>query len=449
MLDLASARRRLASVDLRIRCARLVRVDGQGVLEAAGGSIPVGSLCRLWCGSREVLAEVVGMREGRILVLPYAYTAELGCDTVVEPLGTSLRVPVTESLVGRVLDACARPLDGGPPLDAAERLPWDRDPPAPFERREIDQRLAFGVRVLDACLTCGKGQRIGIFSNAGVGKSTLLGMIARGTEADVNVIALVGERGREVMSFVERVLGKEGLSRSVVIVSTSAEPPLARVRAAFTAVTIAEWFRDRGAHVLFMMDSITRLAQARREMGLAVGEQPTARGYTPSVFSLLPRLIERAGTSAAGTITALYTVLVEGEELEDPVCEAVKSLLDGHVFLSRKHASRGRYPAVDLPSSLSRLMPLLVDREHLEAAMRVREAMALLDEAEELLRVGVYEKGRDPRMDGILELGPVLREFVCQDEHERCPWSRTCRELFMLDEALRELEPGGRGEKGD
>jgi flagellum-specific ATP synthase len=402
-LDLAPYRRRLRDCDpyrLNGRVAELIGL----VVEAKGPEARVGERCEIAVGGRTredltLAAEVVGFREGRTLLMPLGDAAGIGPGQRVRATGGALRVEVGRELLGRVVDGLGRPVDGrpAPPLEA--RRPVDAPPPHPLARPPIEDRLTLGVRAIDTLMPCGRGQRLGIFAGSGVGKSTLMGMMARHTSADVNVIALVGERGREVREFIERDLGPEGLSRSVVVVATSDQPALVRIKAALVATTIAEHFRDAGADVLLMMDSVTRLATAQREVGLAIGEPPATRGYTPSVFALLPRLLERAGTSAAGSITGLYTVLVDGDDMNEPVADAVRSILDGHIVLSRELAHRHHYPAIDVLQSVSRLAPQLLPTEALLAGGRVRQLLAAHRRAEDLINIGAYVQGSDPAVD--------------------------------------------------
>ena len=355
-----------------------------------------------------VPAEVVGFREGRTLLMPLGEMRGIGPDCSVAATGHPFQLNVSEELLGRVIDGLGRPIDGGPPIEHAEPRSIAAQPPPPMKPRpDRAQRLELGVRALDSLVPCGYGQRLGIFAGSGVGKSSLLGMIARSTQADVNVICLVGERGREVREFVERDLG-DALERSVVIVATSDEPALVRIACAFAATTVAEWFRDRGQHVVLMMDSLTRFAQAQREVGLAIGEPPATRGYTPSVFARLPLLLERAGMGERGSITGLYTVLVEGDDMNDPVADAVRSILDGHIVLTRELAHRNHYPAVDVLQSVSRLEGEIASREVRDAAGAVREALAIHREKEDLISIGAYAPGSDSRVDAAIHAAPGI-----------------------------------------
>ena len=402
------------SVDLQARRGRVRSLIGL-VIEASGLQAEVGELCSISPGRNAdpVPAEVVGFRDGATLLMPFGSLAGIGPGNSVSASGGPFLLPVGEELLGRVLDGLGHPIDELPLPKYDELRSIDAPPPSPLKRARIHDRLSLGVRALDGFVPCGTGQRLGIFAGSGVGKSSLLGMIARATSADVNVICLAGERGREVREFVERDLG-DALSHSVVVVSTSDETPLVRIKAAFTATTIAEWFRDRGANVLLMMDSVTRLATAQREVGLAIGEPPAARGFTPSVFALLPRLLERAGTSERGSITGLYTVLVEGDDMNDPVADAVRSILDGHIVLSRDLAHRSHYPAVDVLQSVSRLAHEISDEAVRQAEAEVRQLLAVYREKEDLISIGAYSVGSDARIDRAIGLMPAIDGFLRQ-----------------------------------
>lgn len=365
-----------------------------------------------------VAAEVIGFREHLTLVYPLEDMTGVRHGNRVRLKRTCRWLPVGEELLGRVINAQGRVIDGRPPPALPQRTWLNSSAPSPVERPRIDAPLATGIRALDALLTCGKGQRMGIFSGSGVGKSVTLGMMARYTAADVNVIALIGERGREVNDFIEQDLGPEGLKRSVVVVATSDEPALTRVRAAFTATAIAEYFRDRGQDVLLIMDSLTRFAMAQREIGLAAGEPPTTRGYPPSVFAMLPKLVERAGRSPRGSITGFYSVLVEGDDANEPISDTVRGLLDGHTWLSRKLASRGHWPAIDVLESLSRLMPSITGREQQDAARLVRELMAVYREHEDLITIGAYRRGANALLDLAIELRDEINRFLTQRREE-------------------------------
>ncbi len=379
-----------------------------------------------------VQAEVVSFRDDRALLMPYGDLRGLGPGALVAPRGRQHTVGVGEPLLGRVIGGLGEPKDGKGPTHAGERYPLYAQPPEPLGREPINTVLPLGVRTIDGMLTVGRGQRVGIFSGSGVGKSTLLGMIARNTAADVNVIALIGERGCEVRKFVEKSLGSAGLARSVVVVVDGAAPAMLRVRAAFKAMAIAEYFRDRGQNVLLMMDSLTRFAHALREVWLAAGEAPTSRGYTPSVFSTLPQLLERSGTSDRGSITGLFTVLVEGDDMNEPVADTVRGLLDGHIVLSRTLAQKGWFPAVDVPASVSRSMNDIVDREHERRASRMRGMLAAHAEVEDLVNMGEYQPGSNPEADAALERFTEVRSFLQQDVSESSPFTETCARLAAV-----------------
>ncbi|MBC7286528.1 MAG: FliI/YscN family ATPase [Armatimonadetes bacterium] len=402
------------------------------VLKSDGPPARVGELCFIYQGDGDeepVPAEVVGFSGSQLLLMAIGETKHIGLGSRVVASGRQVEVGVTERLLGRVVDGLGRPIDGGPEIEPEAFYPLDASPPPALKRRLITEPLELGVRAIDACLTCGRGQRIGIFSGAGVGKSTLLGMIARHTQADVNVIALVGERGREVREFITQNLGSEGLERSVVVVATSDQPPLVRIKCAQVATAIAEYFRDRGMDVVLMMDSVTRVAWAMREVGLAIGEPPTRSGYTPSVFAALPRLMERAGTSDKGSITGLYAVLVEGDDLDDPVADTVRGILDGHIVLSRELAARGHYPAIDILRSISRLMPSVVPPEQMERAEELRRLLAAYAEAEDLINLGAYQQGSNPLIDRAIALRAPITEFLRQRLEEYTPIEESRRRL--------------------
>ena len=388
--------------------SRPARVQRGKVTEVVGlvvcahvPNVRVGTLCEIAVeGSAPVIAEVVGFRGNTALMMPLGDIAGVRMGSQVTPRKALATVPVGDEMLGRVFDGLGRPLDRKPMPALAESRPLYAEPLNPLERKRIDQPMWLGIRAIDTMLTCGRGQRVGIFAGSGVGKSVTLGMIARNASSDINVIALVGERGREVLGFMERDLGPEGLARSVVVAATSDTAPLVRIRAAYLATAIAEHFRAQGKHVLLMMDSVTRFAMAQREVGLAAGEPPTTRGYTPSVFALLPRLLERAGTCGGeGSITGLYTVLVEGDDMNDPIGDACRSILDGHVVLSRALAARNHYPAIDVLESASRVMPDVTSDRHRASAAAVRELLAAYRQAEDLINIGAYQRGANPTID--------------------------------------------------
>jgi type III secretion protein N (ATPase) len=436
LLDVGRAFARLERAAPRREAGRVVEVTGL-VVRATVPGIRVGELC--WIeppagdeGGARVAAEVVGFRGDEAVLMPLGELAGIGPDALVTTTGRPLSIAVAPGLLGRVLDGLGRPVDGLGPIEGS--VPWavDRPAPDPLLRRRITRPLPLGVRAMDALLTVGEGQRLGLFAGSGVGKSTLMGQIARQTEADVNVIALVGERGREVGEFLDASLGPEGRARSVVVCATSDAPSLVRLRSAFVATAIAEWFRAQGKRVLFMLDSLTRAARAQREVGLAAGEPPARQGYPPSVFALLPRLLERTGTDDRGSITALYTVLVAGGDMDEPIADEVRGILDGHVVLSRELAARGHWPAIDVLASLSRLMTTVAEAPHRAAAARLREWLAAHERHRDLIVLGAYERGSDAATDAALAHWDALTAFLRQTTDEAAPFAETHRRLLEL-----------------
>ena len=423
-MSLPSVTSLLSEANLAAAKTRNERIGAVHALEGLlirveGVHAPVGTLCRIDSGdaaaSTSRLAEVVGFSGRELLLLPIAGLRGIGPGDEVRALGTRLEVPVGDACLGRVLDGLGQPLDGGGPVQLNGKCTMrvvDAEAPPALSRPVIRESLETGIAAIDGFLTLGLGQRVGIFSGSGVGKSTLLGGIAKSSNADVNVIALIGERGREVQEFLEDVLGTDGLSRSVLVVATSDAPALVRAKATMTALTIAESFRDAGKHVLLTMDSVTRFANAQREIGLAIGEPPTLRGYPPSFFATLPRIVERLGATERGSITGLLTVLVEGDDLNEPVADTLRGLLDGHIVLDRSLAQRGSYPAISVLDSVSRLMPRLVGEGDVDAARRLRACMAMLEESRELVQVGAYQQGSDPRLDAALAIRADLERLV-------------------------------------
>jgi flagellum-specific ATP synthase len=449
-LDLTERRRRLERADLLGCRGSVVRAAGLTV-ESKGPPVGVGQLCEIvLADGRRVPAEVVGFHHALRVLAPLEGIEGIGPGDAVIPRIAPREMAVGEGLLGRVIDGLGRPIDEKGPLDGVQMRPLDNQSPPPMRRRPITEPLEFGIRAIDGLLTCGKGQRIGIFAGSGVGKSTLLGEIARTSAAEVNVLALVGERGREVRHFLEKSLGPEGLRRSVVAVATSDASPIQRVKVAFTAATVAEYFRDQGRDVLFMMDSITRLAQAQREIGLAAGEPPTTKGYCPSVFSMLPQLTERFGADRRGSITGIFTILVEGDDMADPVADSVRSLLDGHIVLSRALAEVGHYPAIDILASVSRLMDSVASEEHMQAAQRVRAIYSTYRGAEDLINIGALAQGANRRIDKAVSLIDQVNAFLIQPTGQRSSLAETVARMTEItghwDFLLPEQAPVGEGE---
>ncbi|MGD0735403.1 MAG: FliI/YscN family ATPase [Terracidiphilus sp.] len=411
---------------------KVLEAAGQ-TIESAGPLSAVGECCEIQDQfGRAHLVEVIGFRGSSVLSMPVETTEGIRFGDPVEALATGPEIEVGPALMGRVLSALGEPIDVGRPLGALRAFPLDGVVRSAMDRVPIRVPLGTGIRVLDGLLTVGRGQRVGIFGGSGVGKSTLIGMMTRNTEADVTVVGLVGERGREVVEFLEDALGAEGRARSVVVVSTSDQSPLMRQRAAMAATTVAEYFAAEGKHVLLVLDSLTRFAMAAREIGLAAGEPPTAKGYTPSVFSKLARLVERAGQFQVGSITAFYTVLMEGDDQQDPIVDAVRSLLDGHIVLSRTLASEGWYPPIQVLDSISRLMPAVTQPEHREQAALMRRMMAVYAHSEDLVRIGAYRAGADPELDRALRVRGAMRAFMTQDAHEHVSFADCVRRLAAL-----------------
>ncbi|MGQ8883761.1 flagellar protein export ATPase FliI [Bacillus paralicheniformis] len=391
------------------------------MIESKGPECSIGDVCKIYTkgdGPKAIKAEVVGFKDQNILLMPYLEAANIAPGSIVEATGESLRVKVGSGLIGQVVDAFGNPLDGSTLPKGLAQVSTDQAPPNPMKRPPIREKMAVGVRSIDSLLTVGKGQRVGIFAGSGVGKSTLMGMIARETAADLNVIALVGERGREVREFIEKDLGEEGLKRTIVVVATSDQPALMRLKAAYTATAIAEYFRDKGQNVMFMMDSVTRVAMAQREIGLATGEPPTTKGYTPSVFAILPKLLERTGTTENGSITAFYTVLVDGDDMNEPIADTVRGILDGHIVLDRSLANKGQFPAVNILKSISRVMSNIAGKDHIRAANRFREMLSTYQNSEDLINIGAYKKGSSREIDEAIQFHPKLISFLKQEVDE-------------------------------
>ncbi|HWQ56916.1 MAG TPA: FliI/YscN family ATPase [Bryobacteraceae bacterium] len=426
----------LPYIDPIRRTGEVVEVAGLAV-ESAGPLVGVGEFCEIrTAGGRRVRAQVIGFRNGRVLSMPLEDADGLRMGDTVVARSEEARVPVGPELLGRVLDGFGNPIDSGPRIRSEAAYDLYGSPGNPLGREPIRQPLTTGIRVIDSLLPCGQGQRIGIFGGSGVGKTTLLGAMCKHNSADVTVIALIGERNREVREFVEHELGPEGMRRAVVVVATSDRPAPLRVRACFTALAVAEYFRDQGAGVLLVMDSVTRLAMAQREIGLSAGEPPAQKGYTPSVFAILPRVFERAGNFGKGSITGFFTVLVEGDDFNEPICDAVRAILDGHVVLSRRLAAAGHYPAIDVLESVSRLESQLATGDQARDCRKVREALALYRQSEDLIQLGAYVGGSNPQLDAAIRLRPDLLAFLRQDAASKVPREHTLRDIGKLAAAL-------------
>lgn len=410
------------------------------VLESNGPKAPIGQVCMLRDnhGNEVSKAEIVGFKDGnRILSMVLGETNNISPGMEIVSTDEEFKIKVSSHLLGRVLDGLGEPIDGKKSYPIQEKRSIYAIPPNPLFRKSITEPIFTGVRAIDGLLTIGKGQRVGIFAGSGVGKSTLLGMISKNSSADVNVIALIGERGREVKEFIEKDLGEEGLKKSVVIVATSDQPALVRVKAALVATTISEYFRDQGLDVMLMMDSVTRLAMAQREVGLAIGEPPTTKGFTPSCFSLMQKVMERAGTSDKGTISALYTVLVEGDDFSEPISDAARGILDGHIMLSRKMASLGHYPAIDTLESISRVMSKVIFEDHLKSARRIKELLAIYKQSEDLISIGAYQRGTNPKTDKAIEMYDKITQFLRQEDNISTEWEDTIQWLNKLSEIIK------------
>ncbi len=431
---LARVKRQLEEGALWSVMGRVDKVVGL-TIESVGPNAPLGELCEIDSTNSKVLAEIVGFKENKVVLMPLSETEGLSIGAPIRATGEKLSAPVGSNVLGRVIDGLGNPLDDKP-LPAYKFYPLNASPPNPIKRKMIKTPLPVGVRAIDAFLTIGKGQRIGIFSGSGVGKSTLMGMIARNAKSDVNVICLVGERGREVREFIERDL-RSGIKRSVVVVATSDKPALVRVKAIFTATAIAEYFRDQGKDVLLMVDSLTRFALAQREVGLAIGEPPATRGYTPSVFALFPKILERAGNSEKGSITGIYTVLVEGDDINEPVSDTARGILDGHIVLTRELANANHYPAIDVLKSVSRVMPSVVDKETVESAMILRDLMSTYNSVKDMISVGAYKKGTDPKIDRSIEFHDKIEKFLKQAVDEPAPFEETLETLKEMAQQVK------------
>jgi flagellum-specific ATP synthase len=429
-LDMSKLEDRLNDMNMTRNFGHINRVIGL-VIESIGPQASIGELCLIKGEHGDIKAEVVGFDDNKVLMMPIGEMEGIKPGARVVATDQKLKIKVGKELLGEIIDGSGNVLSDND-LSGLNEVPVNRKPPNPLTRERIKEPLSLGVRCIDGFLTCGKGQRLGIFAGSGVGKSTLLGMAARNTNADINVIGLVGERGREVRDFIEKDLGEEGLKRSIVVVATSDQPALLRVKAANIATAIAEHFRDQGEDVLLMMDSVTRVAMALREVGLAIGEPPATRGYPPSVFAELPKLLERTGTNDTGSITALYTVLVEGDDFNEPVSDTVRGILDGHISLSRELAEASHYPAVDVLSSVSRIMEDIVSKEHEEAAARLQKLIATYNQSEDLINIGAYEKGSNPEVDKAIDKIDEINDFLTQGINEEANYQDTVKQLIKI-----------------
>lgn len=424
----------IENIDTIKRFGKIYRVVGL-MIESKGPEASIGDVCFIHTTSQNkahILAEVVGFNDEKVILMPYSPIKDIGPGCLVEATGHPLRIKVGRGLIGKVIDPLGKPLDGSPLPKGLSPFLTDQDPPNPLLRPPIQEPIQVGVRAIDSLLTVGKGQRIGLFAGSGVGKSTLLGMIARNSNADINVIALIGERGREVREFIEKDLKEEGLKRSILVVATSDQSALMRMKGAYTATAISEYFRDQGLSVNLMMDSVTRVAMAQREIGLATGEPPTTKGYTPSVFSILPKLLERAGAGQTGTITAFYTVLVDGDDFNEPIADTTRGILDGHFILDRQLAEQGQFPALNILKSVSRVMPQITDKEQQDRAIRFRSLLATYEENKDLINIGAYKRGTNRTIDEAIHYRPKLIEFLKQTVQEEVTFEAATKEMIQL-----------------
>lgn len=430
--DFSPYKKILNDINPVVKVGKVVEIIGL-IIEADGPESSIGDLCHIVSDDIEPIScEVVGFRENRILLMPLGSIEGLKAGAKVVNSGYDMKVKVSDSLLGRVLDGLGNPIDGLGEIAADKYYSTSGKLINPLKRKPIDEPLSLGIRAIDGLITVGKGQRMGIFAGSGVGKSTTLAMMAKNTSADINVIALIGERGREVREFIEHTLGADGMKRSVVVVATSEQPSLVKIKAAFVACAIAEYFRDKGKDVLFMLDSVTRIALAQREVGLAVGEPPATRGYTPSVFALMPKFLERAGCNEYGTITGLYTVLVEGDDFNEPVSDTARSILDGHIMLSRSLAHKNHYPAIDVLQSISRVMNNIVDKEHKDAAGKIRSLLASYAKNEDLINIGAYQRGADPLVDKAISLMDKIDRYLIQSGEDKTDYQTSVSEIIRL-----------------
>jgi flagellum-specific ATP synthase len=410
----------LAKEDFSTNIGKVKRISGM-MIEATGNKYKIGEVCEISTDSpgKTIRAEVVGFNDGRVLLMPYEDIKGIGLGNTVKSTKNKLKIPVGDFLVGRIVDATGQPIDDGEEFSSEEFCYVDNEYINPLSRPRIDSSLSFGVKAIDGLLTIGKGQRMGIFAGSGVGKSTLLGMVAKNVKADINVIALVGERGREVREFIDKDLGEEGLKRSILVIATSDQPAMLRVKCALVATTIAEYFKDKGKDVLLMMDSLTRFAMAQREIGLATGEPPVSRGYTPSIYAELPKLLERSGNFSGGSITGIYTVLVEGDDTNEPISDTVRGIVDGHIVLTRKLANSNHYPAIDINASISRLMNDIVENEHNDIAKKIRDILSVYYANYDLISIGAYKKGTNIKLDEAISKIDKVNEFLIQGVNEK------------------------------
>ncbi len=433
-MNIQGYQKAIQSSELFTRMGKIDQIVGMTV-EATGPACNIGDVCSIFCDGKNqhIPAEVVGFRENKVLLMPYGDMDGIGYGSVVRNTGDKLNIRVSEELIGRTVDALGNPMDGLGPISGNVVYSINGKPANPMMRPRITEPIEMGVKAIDGLMTIGKGQRIGIFAGSGVGKSTLMGVLARNVKADVNVIALVGERGREVVEFIQRSLGASGLSRSVIVVATSDQPAMMRSKCALTATTIAEYFRDQGKDVLLMMDSLTRFCMAQREIGLSIGEPPVARGYTPSIYAALPKLLERSGNFQKGSITGIYTVLVEGDDTNEPISDTVRSIIDGHIILSRKVAMKNHYPAIDVLASLSRLMNEIVNEEQLRVSGKIRNLLSVYHANEDLIAIGAYKSGTNPELDQALNCISRIHRFLQQGDDESFSFAKT---LELMKETI-------------
>jgi flagellum-specific ATP synthase len=433
IIDFKEISKRVSDFDTYTYYGIVEKISGLSI-EANGPMVEIGKLCKIYSLNEEnwIYAEVVGFRQKSVMLMPFGDLKGIGPGSKVVSTNSHMSVNVSNEVIGRILDGLGKPIDNKGPIKDGDLISIENQPLCPLKRKRIKNVLPLGIKAIDGLLTCGVGQRIGVFAGSGVGKSTLIGMIARNSEADLNVIALVGERGREVNDFIEKDLREDGLKKSVLVVATSDQPALVRLKSAMLATAIAEYFREQGKNVLLLMDSITRFAMAQREVGMSVGEPPVSRGYTPSVFSLLPKLLERSGNSDKGSVTALYTVLVEGDDLNEPITDAVRGILDGHIVLSRDLANRNHYPAIDILTSVSRLMPDIVSKQHFETAGFIKSMMAVYKDAEDIINIGAYKKGSNSEIDRAIALNKDIKRFLHQGMNESVSFQDTIRQMTEI-----------------